>query len=74
MGAKIPFNKPFIAGKELYYISQAVTFGNIGVSIRGLRRGPQSDSWISIFGIRRQFDHIAVDADPTARPIATTQP
>ena len=21
---KIPFNKPFIAGKELYYISQAV--------------------------------------------------
>lgn len=26
----IPFNKPFIAGKELYYIAQAVTFGNIG--------------------------------------------
>jgi len=26
---KIPFNKPFIAGKELYYIAQAVTFGNI---------------------------------------------
>lgn len=25
----IPFNKPFIAGKELYYIAQAVTFGNI---------------------------------------------
>ena len=30
MQAKIPFNKPFIAGKELYYIAQAVTFGNIG--------------------------------------------
>jgi dTDP-4-amino-4,6-dideoxygalactose transaminase len=27
---KIPFNKPFIAGKELYYIAQAVTFGNLG--------------------------------------------
>jgi dTDP-4-amino-4,6-dideoxygalactose transaminase len=26
---KIPFNKPFIAGKELYYIAQAVAFGNI---------------------------------------------
>jgi dTDP-4-amino-4,6-dideoxygalactose transaminase len=26
---KIPFNKPFIAGKELFYIAQAVAFGNI---------------------------------------------
>jgi dTDP-4-amino-4,6-dideoxygalactose transaminase len=26
----IPFNKPFVAGKELYYIAQAVTFGNLG--------------------------------------------
>ncbi len=26
---RIPFNKPFIAGKELYYIAQAVTFGNL---------------------------------------------
>lgn len=26
----IPFNKPFIAGKELFYIAQAVTLGNIG--------------------------------------------
>lgn len=25
----ISFNKPFIVGKELYYIAQAVTFGNI---------------------------------------------
>jgi dTDP-4-amino-4,6-dideoxygalactose transaminase len=25
----IPFNKPFIAGKELYYIAQAVTYGNL---------------------------------------------
>ena len=25
----IPFNKPFIAGKELYYIAQAVTNGHI---------------------------------------------
>ena len=25
----IPFNKPYVAGKELYYIAQAVTFGNI---------------------------------------------
>ncbi len=29
MSAKIPFNKPFIAGKELYYVAQAVTLGNI---------------------------------------------
>jgi len=26
---QIPFNKPFIAGKELFYLAQAVTFGNI---------------------------------------------
>ena len=25
----IPFNKPFVAGKELYYIAQAVAMGNI---------------------------------------------
>ncbi|GAB4142529.1 dTDP-4-amino-4,6-dideoxygalactose transaminase [Thermopirellula anaerolimosa] len=25
----IPFNKPFVAGKELFYIAQAVTMGNI---------------------------------------------
>jgi dTDP-4-amino-4,6-dideoxygalactose transaminase len=29
MPPKIPFNKPFIAGKELFYIAQAVAFGNI---------------------------------------------
>jgi dTDP-4-amino-4,6-dideoxygalactose transaminase len=29
MQKAIPFNKPFIAGKELYYIAQAVVFGNI---------------------------------------------
>ncbi len=29
MPQKIPFNKPFIAGKELYYIAQAVAYGNI---------------------------------------------
>ncbi len=27
--ANIPFNKPFIAGKELYYIAQSVALGNI---------------------------------------------
>lgn len=27
---RIPFNKPFIAGKELHYIAQAVTSGNLG--------------------------------------------
>jgi dTDP-4-amino-4,6-dideoxygalactose transaminase len=26
---KIPFNRPFIAGKELFYIAQSVTFGNM---------------------------------------------
>lgn len=29
MENRIPFNKPFIAGKELYYIAQAVTFNNL---------------------------------------------
>ncbi|HUY33254.1 MAG TPA: dTDP-4-amino-4,6-dideoxygalactose transaminase [Pirellulales bacterium] len=29
MPPEIPFNKPFIAGKELYYIAQAVALGNI---------------------------------------------
>jgi len=29
MEKKIPFNKPFIVGKELYYIAQAVTLGNL---------------------------------------------
>ena len=29
MEQRIPFNKPFIAGKELYYIAQAVTFNNL---------------------------------------------
>jgi dTDP-4-amino-4,6-dideoxygalactose transaminase len=29
MSPRIPFNKPFIAGKELYYIAQAVTYGNL---------------------------------------------
>ncbi|MFN0195623.1 MAG: dTDP-4-amino-4,6-dideoxygalactose transaminase [Planctomycetaceae bacterium] len=29
MPITIPFNKPFIAGKELFYIAQAVTFGNL---------------------------------------------
>src|SRR6516164_1091580 len=30
MQPRIPFNKPFIVGKELYYIARAVTLGNIG--------------------------------------------
>lgn len=30
MPAQIPFNKPFVVGKELYYIGKAVTLGNIG--------------------------------------------
>jgi dTDP-4-amino-4,6-dideoxygalactose transaminase len=29
MTTLIPFNKPFIAGKKLYYIAQAVTLGNV---------------------------------------------
>jgi dTDP-4-amino-4,6-dideoxygalactose transaminase len=30
MAGRIVFNKPFIAGKELYYIARAVALGNIG--------------------------------------------
>ncbi len=29
MQRAVPFNKPFIAGKELFYVAQAVTLGNI---------------------------------------------
>jgi dTDP-4-amino-4,6-dideoxygalactose transaminase len=29
MNLQVPFNKPFVIGKELYYIAQAVTLGNI---------------------------------------------
>src|SRR5262245_52724605 len=29
MQPAIPFNKPFIVGKELFYIAQAVNFGNL---------------------------------------------
>jgi dTDP-4-amino-4,6-dideoxygalactose transaminase len=29
MPTRVPFNKPFIAGKELFYIAQAVTYGHI---------------------------------------------
>ena len=29
MSYRIPFNKPFIAGKELYYVAEAVTRGNV---------------------------------------------
>ena len=29
MDTKIPFNKPFIVGKELYYIAQAVQSGHL---------------------------------------------
>jgi dTDP-4-amino-4,6-dideoxygalactose transaminase len=30
MTAQIPFNRPFIAGREMYYIARAVALGNIG--------------------------------------------
>jgi dTDP-4-amino-4,6-dideoxygalactose transaminase len=30
MKFQTPFNRPFIVGKELFYIAQAVTFGNLG--------------------------------------------
>jgi len=30
MSFEVPYNRPFIVGKELYYIAQAVTYGNLG--------------------------------------------
>ncbi len=38
MNIKIPFNRPFIAGKELYYIAQAVTDGQIAADGSYTRR------------------------------------
>ena len=29
MQSRIPFNKPFVTGKELYYIAQAITAGHL---------------------------------------------
>lgn len=33
-GKTIPFNKPYVAGKELYYIAQSVSLGNISADGR----------------------------------------
>ena len=30
MTSRIPFNRPFVAGKELFYIAQAITLNNLG--------------------------------------------
>ena len=30
MSSEIPFNRPFVAGKELFYIAQAITLNNLG--------------------------------------------
>lgn len=43
---------------------QEVTFGNIGVSLRGLRVSSENHTWLTIFEVDRHFDHIAIDADP----------
>jgi dTDP-4-amino-4,6-dideoxygalactose transaminase len=38
MAARIPFNKPFLTGKELHYIAQAVAHGEISADGRFTRR------------------------------------
>lgn len=51
MADPIPFNKPFVVGKELFYIAQAVTYGNIsgdGYFTEGCSRKLQES-----FGIHR---------------------
>src|SRR5438552_7616712 len=53
MQPQIPFNKPFIAGKELFYVAQAVTLGNIagdGHFTQGCSRLLEDR-----FGIRKVF-------------------
>ncbi len=48
MGFLVPFNRPFIVGKELHYIAQAVTFGNLGGD------GPFTQACCRL--LERQFD------------------
>jgi dTDP-4-amino-4,6-dideoxygalactose transaminase len=47
----IPFNRPFVAGKELFYIAQAVTFGNLAGDGHFTQRC--SETLESRFGIHR---------------------
>lgn len=49
--SEIPFNKPFITGKELYYIGKAVALGNIGGD--GFYTRSCSDLLQQRFGIHR---------------------
>jgi dTDP-4-amino-4,6-dideoxygalactose transaminase len=51
MPTKIPFNKPFVAGKELYYIAQAVALGNIAAD--GYFTKACSELFEQRFGIQR---------------------
>jgi len=41
---KIPFNKPFIAGKELYYIAQAVMV-DLTYPVTARLRGAAMNGW-----------------------------
>jgi dTDP-4-amino-4,6-dideoxygalactose transaminase len=47
----IPFNKPFVVGKELYYVAQAVTLGNLGNNGEFTRKC--SELLESRFGIKK---------------------
>lgn len=49
--SQIPFNRPFVVGKELYYMAQAVTYGNIAADGHFTHRC--SEFFQNTFGIHR---------------------
>jgi dTDP-4-amino-4,6-dideoxygalactose transaminase len=57
---RIPFNKPFIVGKELYYIAQAVTLGNLGGD------GPFTQKCRELLEQRFEIPHVLLTPSCTA--------
>lgn len=49
--SQIPFNRPFVVGKELYYMAQAVTYGNIAADGHFTHRC--SEFFQATFGVHR---------------------
>jgi dTDP-4-amino-4,6-dideoxygalactose transaminase len=57
---RIPFNKPFIVGKELHYIAQAVTLGNLGGD------GPFTQKCCEMLEQRFEIPHVLLTPSCTA--------
>lgn len=73
MAASIPFNRPFVAGKELFYISQAVLGGHLAA---GGEYSNRCERWMEDhFGARRVLmTHSCTAALEMAALLADIQP